>query len=120
MTHVIERKFDFIYLALGKRYLNAIGLDVLSMIRAPTVIFHGQSSENLVRVPCAAETVKGFSKHGHKIHGVVGFKGDLLRILANHALEKQSPKNEVRKWANTNHLRKIIYQLGGLNDPDVI
>ncbi|MFW9807558.1 MAG: hypothetical protein ACFFFK_12590 [Candidatus Thorarchaeota archaeon] len=119
LTRMIDGQFDFIYLALGKRYLNAIGTDVLSMIRAPTVIFHGQSSENLVRVPCASDTVKGFSKRGHKIHGVVGFKGDLLRILVSYALGKQSPKNEVKKWTNTNHLRTIIYQLGGLNNPNV-
>lgn len=112
--HLINEGFNLVYLALGKRYLAAIGKDVLSMLRSTTVAFHEQESEYLIRIPCAADTVKAFSKCGHKIHGVVGFKGDLLRVLAQYALKKPNPNNEVQKWENMSYLRKLVYRLGGL------
>jgi hypothetical protein len=113
-TQLINNGFDFIYLALGKRYLAALGKDVLSMIKTPTVVFNGQESDHMIRIPCAAETVKSFSKRGYKIHGVVGFKGDLLRILTQYALEKPNPGNEVEKWVDTKSLKKLVYRIGGL------
>lgn len=113
-TQLINNGFDLIYLALGKRYLAALGKDVLSLLQTPTVVFHGRESDRMIRIPCGAETVKAFSKCGQKIHGVVGFKGDLLRVLAQYALEKPNPGNEVGKWTNTNYLRKLVYRLGGL------
>lgn len=113
-TDLINKNFDFIYLALGKRYLAALGKDTLSTIQIPTVVFHEHESEYLLQIPCSAQTVKAFSKRGHKIHGVVGFKGDLLRVLARFALGRPNPRNEVRKWGTTNYLRKLVNRLGGL------
>jgi hypothetical protein len=89
-------------------------MNVLSTIRTTTITFHGQNSEHTLRIPCAADTVKSFSKSGHKIHGVVGFKGDLLRILACYARSKKNPVNEVKKWTCPTYLRKLIHNLGGL------
>ncbi len=113
-TNLTNNGFNLIYLAIGKRYSAALGKDVLSMLQTPTVAFHGPESDYLIRIPCAAETVKAFTKCGHKIHGVVGFKGDLLRVLAQYALEKTNPGTEVQKWENTNYLRKLVYRLGRL------
>jgi hypothetical protein len=114
---LMETRFDLIYLALGKRYMAALGEGVVSVLETPTVAFHTQSSDCLIRIPCHTETVKSFSKHGHKIHGVVGFKGDLLRVLAQYALERRNPRNEFKKWADTTYLQQLIYRLGGLGKP---
>ena len=113
-TNIINEGFNLIYLALGTRYLAALGKDVLSMVKTTTVGFHEQESDYLIRIPCAAEIVKAFSKCGHKIHGVVGFQGDLLRVLAQYALKKPNPSNEVQKWGNMSYLRKLVNRLGGL------
>jgi hypothetical protein len=111
ITQLVETGFDFIYLALGKRYLEAIGNDILSTLHTTTISFHGQANEYLVRISCSAETVKTFSRSGHKIHGVVGFKGDLLRILVRYALTRRNPENEVRKWKSPKYLRNLIHRL---------
>lgn len=115
-TSLINKNFDLIYLALGNRYLAALGTDILTTIQIPTIVFHQQESEHLIRIPCSAETVKAFSKNGYKIHGVMGFKGDLLRVLARYALQRSRPYNEVKKWVNPSYLRKLIYRLGGLEN----
>lgn len=115
-TSLISKNFDLIYLALGTRYLAALGTDILTTIPTPTIVFNQQESEHLIRIPCSAETVKAFSKRGHKIHGVAGFKGDLLRVLARYAIERPRPYNEVKNWIKPSYLRKLIYQLGGLEN----
>jgi len=109
-----NKGFDLIYLALGKRYLATLGEEVLSKLETTTVIFHGPESYHLVRIPCSAEIVQAFSKRGHKIHGVVGFKGDLLRILARYALGNSNPSFEVKKWTNPIYLKKLVLKLGGI------
>ena len=116
-TKLIENDFDLIYLALGKRYSAALGEGALTMLETPTVAFHIQSSDYLIRIPCKATTAQSFSRCGHKIHGVVGFKGDLLRVLVQYALETGNPRSEVRKWTDTTYLQKLIYRLGGLGKP---
>jgi hypothetical protein len=113
----LMKDFDLIYLALGKRYQAALGEDAVSMLETPTLSFHHQWSDYSIRIPCQAETVKSFSRSGHKIHGVVGFKGDLLRVLSQYALEKHNPRDEVRKWTDTIYLQNLIHRLGGLEKP---
>jgi hypothetical protein len=114
-SSLISKDFDLVYLALGKRYLASLGRDTLSAIQIPTVVFHEYESEYLIRIPCSAQTVKAFSKQGHKIHGVVGFKGDLLRVLARFTLERPNPGSEVRKWGTMNYLRKLVHRIGSLD-----
>ena len=114
IMNIANKEFDFAYLALGKRYFAALGKDVLSGIQKPTVVFHGQEVDNLILLPSSAQTVKTFSQRGHKIHGVVGFKGDLLRILVTHALQKSNPFNEILKWKTPHHIKKLTRQLGGI------
>ena len=77
-------------------------------------MFHEHESDYLFRIPCSAQTVRAFSKRGYKIHGVVGFKGDLLRVLARFALERPNPRSEVRKWGTTDYLLELVNRLGGL------
>lgn len=118
-TQLVETGFDLIYLALGKRYLEAIGNDILSTLQATTISFHGRDTEHLVRISCSAETVKTFSSSGHKIHGVVGFKGDLLRVLVRYALTRRNPENEIRKWKCPTYLRYLIHRLRDLKQTKI-
>ena len=111
-----NKGFDLIYLALGKQYLTALGEEALSKLETTTVMFHGLESDHLIRIPCSSETVHAFSKQGHKIHGVVGFKGDLLRILARYALGKSNPSYEVKKWTNPIYLKKLALKQGGIKN----
>jgi len=110
-TSLVNSSFDLVYLALGKQYLAALGTAALTTIRTPTIVFHGQDSDHLIQVPCSTKTVKAFSECGHTIHGVVGFKGDLLRILAGYALKKSHPYSEVKKWTESSHLRMVLHRL---------
>ncbi|MFW9839993.1 MAG: hypothetical protein ACFFES_03750 [Candidatus Thorarchaeota archaeon] len=113
--NMVDKGFDLVYLALGKRYLAALGKDTLSKMKVLTIAFDGQESDYLIRLPCSAQTVRAFSKRGHKVHGVVGFKGDLLRILVTHALQTPVPRNEIEKWKDPHHLKKLVHQLGELS-----
>jgi hypothetical protein len=115
-SSLTSKGFDLIYLALGKRYLDALGDDVSKPSKIPTVTFQGEETKQVTRISCSADVVKAFSKQGHKIHGVVGFKGDLLRLLAKHALEKPHPYAEVKKWVRQSYLKILIHQLGGLSE----
>ncbi|MHA2358784.1 MAG: hypothetical protein ACXAB5_00790 [Candidatus Thorarchaeota archaeon] len=114
LMHLINKNFDLVYLALGKRYLVALGKNAFMKIQTPVIVFHDQESKYLIRIPCSGKTVKAFSNRGHKIHGVVGFKGDLLRVLTRYALEQPSPYSVVKKWAKQSYLRKLIHRLSGL------
>jgi hypothetical protein len=115
LSQLMRNDFDLIYLALGKRYMLALGKDTLDSVWSTMLVFHGQESSRMIRIPCDAKTVKVFSKQGNKIHGVVGFKGDLLRILTQYAIGRRSPASEVEKWTNASYLRNLVYQLGGLS-----
>lgn len=111
---LIDHHFDLVYCALGKRYLSALGKDILTNIQTPSIVFHKDRDEHLIRIPCSADTVKAFSNHGHRIHGVVGFKGDLLRILAKHALDQPHPYCVVNNWTKSYYIRNLIHHLSGL------
>ncbi len=111
-SSLISEGFDLIYLALGKRYLDALGDDALRESKIPIVTFQGEETRQVVRISCSADVVKSFSKQGHKIHGVVGFKGDLLRVLARYALEMTYPYAEVEKWVRPTYLKRLIHRLG--------
>ncbi|MHA1924599.1 MAG: DUF6884 domain-containing protein [Candidatus Thorarchaeota archaeon] len=110
-----ETRFDLTYLALGKKYLTALGNDFLSYTRGTVVVFDSKwTDEKAVYVPSGSKAVRAFSIHGFKIHGVVGFKGDLLRILAEHALGHDDQYGEVVAWTEPSYLEELVYSLGGL------
>jgi hypothetical protein len=110
-----ETKFDLTYLALGKKYLTALGDDFLSFTTGTIVLFDGKwKGENVVYIPSGSKAVRTFSEHGSKIHGVVGFKGDLLRILAEHVLGQNDQYGAVVAWTEPSYLEELVYSLGGL------
>jgi hypothetical protein len=110
-----KTEFDLTYLALGEKYLTALGDDFLSYTRGTTVMFDDyRMKERVVYVPSSSKAVRAFSEHGFKIHGVVGFKGDLLRILAEYALEQDNQYGEVVAWTEPSYLEELVYSLGGV------
>ncbi|MFW9981128.1 MAG: hypothetical protein ACFFE3_04315 [Candidatus Thorarchaeota archaeon] len=112
---LIDNNIDLVYFALGKQYHSALEKNILKDIQTPSIVFHKGRAEHLIRIPCAADTVKAFSNHGHKIHGVVGFKGDLLRILARHAIDHSHPYTVVKNWTKSYYIRDLIRHLSGLD-----
>ncbi len=114
-----ETKFDLIYLALGANYFLALDDGWKDQTHTTILGFdHRLVGESILRISSGPETVHAFSLQGHKIHGVAGFKGDLLRILANYALNSRNPYHEVLKWKRPDYLYSLLLRLSGLSGID--
>jgi len=112
---LLASNFDLIYLALGVDYFLALGENWLSSGNHAIIGFsRSLSGSRMLCIPSAHEIVSSFSHIGHKIHGITGFKGDLLRILANYALEKSDPYEELLSWARPEYLRELVMKLSGI------
>ncbi|TFF91396.1 peroxide stress protein YaaA [Candidatus Thorarchaeota archaeon] len=107
-----EESFELLYLALGKNYLAALG-DIWSSISDTLIVLFDDrlKADNVLALPAGNQVVKAFSQAGHKVHGAAGFKGDLLRILATHALRAEDPLTEIRNWGRPQRLRDVFEQL---------
>ncbi len=104
-----QKRYDLSYVALGSDYLTALGKDWQQKLRGIIVAFGKKTvGENLLSLPCDAEIVKSLSDAGQKIHGVAGFKGDLLRILSTHALNQYDPYSEVTRWTDLEYVGKLV------------
>lgn len=109
---ICEDDYDLIYLALGKKYLTALGSAWLAATNGLVVAFDDRfPKEHTLFLPANSQTVKAFSNAGHKIHGVVGFKGDLLRIMAEYAIETEAPRAEIMNWSVSKHLTQLFKAL---------
>lgn len=108
--------FDIVYLALGKNYFLTLGNVWKTKSSTTTIVGFNQnlSEDSMLCIPSAHEIVSAFSRNGHKIHGVTGFKGDLLRVLANYALKQKNPYRELVGWTQPVCLRDLIMKLGTL------
>lgn len=108
--------FDLVYLALGRDYFLTLGNAWKTKSSTTTIIgFHQDLSEDsMLCIPSNHEIVTAFSRNGHKIHGVTGFKGDMLRVLANYALNQKNPYRELVGWTQPVYLRDLIMKLGTL------
>lgn len=112
---VITTGYDMVYLALGKKYFSTLGGDWMHKAQPTLIGFDSSlSGEKMLHIPSAHEIVSSFSQNGHKIHGITGFKGDLLRILANHALNQENSYRELLAWIHPIYLRDVIMSLGNL------
>ena len=108
--------FDLVYLALGKKYFLTLGNDWKNKAETMILGFNRALSEGkLLCIPSAHDIVKAFSQNGHKIHGITGFKGDLLRILASYALKQKNPYRELLGWTHPVYLRDLVMKLGNLD-----
>ena len=107
--------YDLVYLALGKNYFLTLGDEWMSKSNTTIIGFdRSLSEEQMLCIPSAHEIVSSFSQNGHKIHGITGFKGDLLRILANHAMKQKNPYRELLAWTHPVYLRDLVMKLGNL------
>lgn len=115
INEVAQQGFDIAYLALGKDYLTALGGGWQDSVSGSIVAFSAElSGEKYAILPSGNEAVKSFSSRGHKIHGATGLKGDLLRILAEHALHSPNPYDEILSWSEPLYIRDLIVSLGSL------
>ncbi|NHJ12140.1 MAG: hypothetical protein EAX95_00605 [Candidatus Thorarchaeota archaeon] len=111
---VCKRRYDLLYLALGEKYLLSLGEKALDGQKGLVLLFHPKGGDfESVSVPSGSKAVSSFSQRGHMIHGVVGFKGDLLRILSHHALSEPDPYEEVLSWTKKAYLENLLRSLGG-------
>jgi hypothetical protein len=118
---IIKKPYDLAYLALGQKYLFALGEEWLDYKNCTIIAFGPQVlGERILKLPANKETVMAFSKAGYKIHGIAGFKGDLFRILALYAQHKKAPYKEVMNWKNDHNLVQLVYELGSLGEPSNI
>jgi hypothetical protein len=112
---ILSSDSDLVYLALGSDYFLTLGEDWLTSSTFSIIGFHrGLSGKNMLCVPSAHEIVSSFSQNGYKIHGITGFKGDLLRILASYALDTNNPHEELLRWTRKQHLRNLVMKLSGI------
>ena len=110
--------YELMYLALGKDYLTSLGNEWYSNPTQKIVCFQRKmKADHITNISGNSRIVRAYSKSGHKVHGVLGFKGDLLRILADHALKQESPFEEVRSWLSPQHFYDLFYSLGNLQRP---
>lgn len=112
---LISSGYHLVYLALGKKYFLTLGDGWVSRCGTTIIGFDNKlSGEKMLCIPSAHEIVSSFSQNGYKIHGITGFKGDLLKILANHALNQMNPYRELLAWTHPIYLRDLIMKLGNL------
>ncbi|MHA1137752.1 MAG: hypothetical protein ACTSSE_14825 [Candidatus Thorarchaeota archaeon] len=112
---LITSGYDLVYLALGKKYFLTLGDEWKSKSSTTIIGFDSSlSEEQMLCIPSAHEIVSSFSQNSHKIHGVTGFKGDLLRILANHALNQENSYRELLAWTHPVYFRDLVMKLGNL------
>lgn len=112
---LITSGYDLVYLALGKNYFLTLGDEWRRKTSTPIIGFDSSLfEEQMLCIPSAHEIVSSFSQNGHKIHGVTGFKGDLLRVLANHALNQENSYRELLAWTHPVYLRDLVMKLGNL------
>jgi len=107
--------FDLVYLALGEKYFLTLGDEWKSGGNTTIIGFNRNLCEKeMLCIPSAHDIVSSFSRNGHKIHGVTGFKGDLLKILAEYTLKQKNPYRELLAWTHPVYLRDLIMKLGSL------
>lgn len=105
-------RYDLYYLALGSDYYTALGQDWKRGETGCIIQFvEKNASSNQVWFPSGNDIVRALSARGHKIHGAAGFKGDLLRILANQALKQEDPYGELVGWTEPSYLHLLFSSL---------
>ncbi|MGV9172798.1 MAG: DUF6884 domain-containing protein [Promethearchaeia archaeon] len=113
---VQENSYDLIYLALGKKYLQSIE-DWDHFIDDLTIAFTETNNPHVLSLKANNQQVSKFSDLGYTIHGVVGFKGDLFRIIAEKIFQTQNPKKFLTNLLkNKQNLKKFIVKIQKVQD----
>jgi len=106
--NIINNNYDFIYLALGKKYLLAIG-NWWDIIKNTTIAFQNTDNPNILTLKSNNQIRNAFRKLGYKMHSSLYFKGDFLRILSNEIIDMDlSSKNIKKVLTNTKNLSNFI------------
>ncbi len=107
---IIENeKPDLVYLALGKDYLTALG-DWDSILKCKTIAFHASTNENVITLPADHVAVQEASSIGGlPIHGVVGYKGDLLLLTTRYLKNCDNPIEALQDLLNNPN--DLIYMM---------
>jgi len=105
---LLNKNYDLIYLALGKKYLISI-YDWEKYIKSLTIAFTPSINSNVLSLKSNNEVVIGLKSSGYKIHGTIGLKGDLLKIFAEKLLKFNNPIQTFHKITkNKNSLKGFI------------
>ena len=91
---VNQKDYDLIYLALGKDYLKSID-DWENVIKTLTIAFTQADNPKVLSLEANNQIVSRFSASGYTIHGVIGFKGDLLRIFTEKVFQSENPPTQL-------------------------
>ncbi len=107
---VVRTGYDILYLALGKNYLTSLGTSWVDLLNGTVVILFGATcpSDNIISLPSDNAIVRRFSQSGYKIHGAVGFKGDLFRILASSVMSCSDPHSELMGWLEPTYFKQVF------------
>ncbi len=111
---IVKENPDLIYLALGKDYLTALG-KWDEKLPCKTIAFAHSDSINVITLPADHITVKEVSQIGGlPIHGVIGFKGDLLLLTTRYLKEQQNPEKALRDLLDNPD--DLIYTVNSLRE----
>jgi len=103
-----NKNYDLIYLALGKKYLISI-YDWEKYIKSLTIAFIPSKNNNVLSLKSNNDVVICLKSSGYKIHGTIGLKGDLLKILAEKLLKSNNPSQTLYEiMKNKNSLKGFL------------
>ncbi|MHA1907885.1 MAG: hypothetical protein ACW98Y_11365 [Candidatus Thorarchaeota archaeon] len=109
---ICKKKYDLSYIALGSNYLTTLENNWQEELEGSIITFGKKTvGVNLLSLPCNAEIVKALYSAGQKIHGIAGFKGDLLRIFATYALSQHAPFSEAASWIDLKNVHNLLESL---------
>jgi len=98
---VEKEKPDLIYLALSKTYLTALG-DWDTDLPCATIAFAESTSKKVITLPADNIAVQEASHLGlGPIHGVVGYKGDLLLLTTRFVKNQKNPEKALLEILET-------------------
>ena len=108
---------DFMYLALGKNYLMALG-NWDENLPCKTIAFEESTSDKVITLPADHIAVQEVSRiGGMPIHGVIGFKGDLLLLATRFLKNQRNPEKALVEILDTpNDLKQMIAMLRSTED----
>lgn len=94
---ITTEKPDLIYLGLGKNYLQALGKWDFNL-PCKTIAFEPSQNKNVISLPADNIAVKETAAvSALPIHGVIGFKGDLLLLSSNYLKNQKNPEEALKE-----------------------
>jgi len=107
---LLSKNYDIIYLALGKKYLQAIP-DWDRIIDTITIAFTKSKNDKVISIKANNEIVSKYKKSGYKVHGTIAFKGDFLRIIGEKISNEPNPNKKLEILLNSKEkLAKFLHE----------